>query len=263
MGLFSSLKKLLFATESVAKSTAGKAGDMIKETGSELANKTSETFSELSDTVGEKTSGLRDAILDGSEEVWDKTKEGLKNPLEKVGDKFTEIKDDISDNELVKKAADFTENIGEKVISKGGELGDRLKDTAEQVGHKAMDLGEDLVEKAKEVKEDLGQKMNEIVDKEKALEAEELSKQEGGFMKETLDTGDSLLKGKDDFFSKASEYADGDYGAFSEGKIAIEESDITIEKPKVIAAGFEDLDGDGDEIVDDAIVLDDGSSEEE
>ena len=68
------------------------------------------------------------------------------------------------------------------------------------------------------------------------------------------------MEGSDDFFDKASKFADGDYDSFSEGKIEISEN-VTATPPKEIskAAGFTDHDGDGNEMIDDAII----SSEEE
>ena len=73
----------------------------------------------------------------------------------------------------------------------------------------------------------------------------------------------SLMDGHDDFFEKASKYADGDY--HNQGTMDTQMGDVTIKKnpdyiqpePKGSVKGFEDLDGDGDELIDDAIVLDD------
>ncbi|MCB0644697.1 MAG: hypothetical protein KDC44_23795, partial [Phaeodactylibacter sp.] len=68
----------------------------------------------------------------------------------------------------------------------------------------------------------------------------------------------SPLDGTDDFFAKAARFADGDYHNSGkpkpEGEITLSESDAP-EEPLAIdnrkAAGFEDADGDGNEIVDD------------
>ena len=87
------------------------------------------------------------------------------------------------------------------------------------------------------------------------MAAEEAANPTTKYSEETLDTGGSLLDGSDDFFSKASKFADGDYDSFSEGKIEISE-DMTASSPKEIAkaAGFTDHDGDGNELIDDAII---------
>jgi hypothetical protein len=67
------------------------------------------------------------------------------------------------------------------------------------------------------------------------------------------------LDGFDDFFSKASRFADGDY--HNTGK---QDEDITIDKTNKKdrpdqtgkLPGFKDNDGDGNELIDDAIVED-------
>ena len=61
------------------------------------------------------------------------------------------------------------------------------------------------------------------------------------------------MEGKDDFFAKASQYADGDYDAFSEGKITV--TDNTSDKQPSKTAGQDDHDGDGNELIDDAIIV--------
>ena len=72
---------------------------------------------------------------------------------------------------------------------------------------------------------------------------------------EALREQGSLLDDKDDFWSKADKYADGDY---SMGKAQIiknttPESDDKLDLDPL--KGFEDGDGDGNEIIDDAIIV--------
>lgn len=55
-------------------------------------------------------------------------------------------------------------------------------------------------------------------------------------------------------FAKASQYADGDYDAFSEGKITINQTETVIKTPAK-TAGQDDHDGDGNEQIDDAIIV--------
>jgi hypothetical protein len=92
------------------------------------------------------------------------------------------------------------------------------------------------------------------------MESDLADKVEGageGVKKKAADVKDSLLEGKDDFFEKAKRFAEGDYR--NEGK---KTGDMKMEKnpdykPKKDggkATGFDDLDGDGDEIIDDAII---------
>jgi hypothetical protein len=77
------------------------------------------------------------------------------------------------------------------------------------------------------------------------------------FADETLTTGGGLLEGKDDFFSKASQYAEGNYDAFSEGKITVTNPEASASKKPAKAAGQDDHDGDGNEQIDDAIIVQD------
>ena len=145
-------------------------------------------------------------------------------------------------------------------MEKGGVLLDKSKDLSEEVGGKVLDVKEKLVERASEVKDQMSEKLEETMDKADAWAAEEKANPKPEFAEDTIDASGSLLEGKDDFFSKADKYASGDYGAFSKGKVSLQEGE-TIEKKAFDslppATGFDDLDGDGNEIIDDAIIDDD------
>ncbi|MBK8621200.1 MAG: hypothetical protein IPN79_05420 [Saprospiraceae bacterium] len=58
-----------------------------------------------------------------------------------------------------------------------------------------------------------------------------------------------MLDNKDDFFAKASQYADGHFDAFSEGKVVINSNPDTTDKQD----DQKDIDG----LIDDAIVVKD------
>ena len=69
----------------------------------------------------------------------------------------------------------------------------------------------------------------------------------------------STLEGKDDFFAKAERFAEGDYHNEGEGTVRIldsKEKEAPQEKEpfKGDIHGFEDTDGDGDPLIDDAII---------
>ncbi len=270
MGFFSEIKKLLFVKKSVAKSAAEKTGEFAKEKGTELMDDAGDLVSTAGKNISEKTSGLRDSILEKGGDILEKSKNTLEDFTEKV-----------SENDLVQKAGDFTESIGEKVMEKGEIIGDKLKDVSETVGEKVLEVGGDLtekfgeasesvgakvldakdklVEKAKEASEAVGTKLNETIEKAEAFKAEQDAQPKREFAEKDLDASGSMLEDTDDFFAKAEKFADGDHGAFSEGKITIDDN-TTIEKLSekkediAKAAGFEDLDGDGNELIDDAIV---------
>lgn len=257
MGFLSEIKKLLFASKSVAKHQGEKGIEYGMEKGAEIASKGKDVLEDVGGNILDKTTGLRDAVLEKSGDTLGSLKDTAGDTLgslkDTAGDALGSLKDtasktydDLADNELVNKAGDFAENVGSKVIETGGDLLD-----------KAGDVKDDLVEKAKVVTDKMSDKLDETYEKAKAFEAEEALKPKGEFAEDTIDAGGSLLEGTDDFFSKADKYADGDYGAFSEGKTTISKPDNLElpEKPAVVAAGFEDLDGDGDEIIDDAVVI--------
>ena len=157
----------------------------------------------------------------------------------------------------------MAENVGAKVMATGATIADKAADISENVGAKVLettgntmdklgDAKDFIADKARDVAAQVGQKFDETVEKAESFLAEENAKPKKEFSDETLTTGDDLLAGKDDFFAKADQYAKGDYDAFSEGKIT-----ITQAEPKAPAktAGQDDLDGDGNEQIDDAIII--------
>jgi hypothetical protein len=129
---------------------------------------------------------------------------------------------------------------------------------------KAADIAKSKVDKAKEMFDKASDKIQGKFD-ETLKKAEEFEAQEA---KEKADnpTGiredsthadalkGSLLSGTDSFFDKAAKFAEGDYSGSQEGQITINEPGADANKNTGSVKGFEDLDGDGDEIIDDAIV---------
>ncbi len=281
MGFLSGLKKLFFAGESVVKSASEKAGDIIVDQGSELLNKGKDLSESIGGTVMDKTSGLKDAILDGSDSILESGKQiidkgvntvtnnetlnkGL-NSMEDIGktimdkgseglSKLSDVAEDVGGlikekgSETLDKFGDLSEKVGSQILDKGGDL-------SEKIGSKVMDAKELMVDKAQEVGGQMKQKFDETMEKAEALAAEEKLNPKKEFADDTLDASGSLLEGTDDFFSKASKYAEGDYDAMSEGKVIIDEPSKAIPQKDVSpAAGFEDHDGDGNELIDDAII---------
>ncbi len=283
MGFLSEMRKLLFVKKSVAKSAAEKGTEYAREKTGEFMDAASETVDDVTNAVAKKTAGLRNAVLDKADDLMDDTGDILGNIKEKAGDmledtgevlgnvkkkagtflddaadKIEEVKDKIVESETIKKAADFTEDVGEKVLDTGEKLVDSAKDISESVGEKVLDVKDKMVEKAKDITDKLGDKLDDTIEKAEAMAAEEKLKPKKEFVDDTLDAGGSLLAGEDDFFSKAAKYADGEHDAFSEGKITIsKEADSSVSEISdgAKAAGFKDLDGDGDEIIDDATIV--------
>ena len=245
MGLMKDLKNIFFGASSVTKHVAEKAGDFMKDEGAEMLEKTKNIVTDAGETLMDKTSGLKDSVLEkGTGWV-----ENSKTSLDDIGDK-------LNSSPMVNKMKDITEDVGEKVMTKGDELLDKGMTVSEQVGEKVLDAKDKFMDKAMDVKDKLGDKLDETMDKADKWAEEEKLNPKKDFADDTLDASGSLLEGTDDFFSKADKFADGEYDTFSEGKISIQEG--VVEKPSFEdgkpALGFEDLDGDGNELIDDAII---------
>ncbi len=265
MGILNDLKKIFFASSSIAKSAGEKTTEYVKEHGEDILEKGKDIAENVGSTVLDKAKNLKDTVVDKSKDLMDSsegilgdlsekvtTNETVKNLSDKaknLGDKATEVGGDMLD-----KFGEVSERVGEKILNRGGEL-------SEQMGEKVINAKDKLVEKAGEVSEQMKVKLDETVEKAEAWEAEQKEKYEAGFPKEDFDASGSFLEGKDDFFSKAEQFADGDYDAVNEGKVTLskDENYTPEDKDPIKAAGFEDADNDGDEIIDDAVIEDPGS----
>ncbi len=268
MGFLSEFKKLFFVKKAVTKSAMDKTAAVLREKTEDFSSGAEEVAQKSVHEFRERTAGLRDAVKDKSRTIQDKGR-----------DMYEDISEKIGDNENVRRAGDFTERVGGKVLHEGEKVVNKAKDISEKVGEKLFESGQELTEKAKDLSENVGKKtielgselkdraqksmdrLGEELDKtmnkaEKWAEEEKL-KPKKDFADDTLDPSKTLLSDKDDFFSKASRYADGDYGVMSEGKTSIkEDKDESIQRREPArAAGFEDHDGDGNELIDDAIII--------
>ena len=270
MGIIKDLKNIFFGASAITKSASEKAGDLIKEEGTELLEKTKDIASDSGDFFAEKTAGLKDAVLEGSSDILGKGKEKFGDIKEAISESpitgsilasSEEIGSKVShkSQEFLEKAGEMTENLGNTVMDKGAVMMDKTKDLSEEVGEKVFDIKDKVIEKAGIVKEKFDTKLDETMVKAEAWEAEQIANPKKEFAEDTIDASGSLLEGTDDFFSKADKFASGEYQAFSEGKITIDETTSSVDKAfedKTKASGFIDLDGDGNEIIDDAIVED-------
>ncbi len=175
------------------------------------------------------------------------------------------------------KAKDLAENVGSSILNKADEVSDMGKNQVDDMSS-LFDTPSDMVKDAAEKVNDPANSVDSFIEKahdladrlEKKIKVEEPEAKEPPIGYDNLKN--SSLDSHDDFFSKASRYADGDYhntGAKDEGK----EGEMTImDKPEETdseapfsgtIAGYEDLDGDGDPIIDDAIIDEEESGEEE
>jgi len=279
MGIFSEIKKLFFVTKSVGKSAADKGFDLAKDAGGDLIDKAGDVAGDIASAAGSKATELGGDILDKAGDIGG----SLANRTGDLRDAILHSAEGtikmVEKNETLKKVATTAESIGEKVLStgedlinKGGEavesLGGKIlgenqenlekaKDFTEKVGEKVIEAKENLVEKASDVFDDINTKIDETLEKAKAEEAAEAAAPppEPFYEKMKASKDDSLLDGTDDFFAKAEKFADGDYAGVQEGMITVDDKVHEVEKDIAKAGGFTDHDGDGNELVDDAIVV--------
>ena len=272
MGILNDLKKLFFGAESVAKSSVDKGVDAAKEASSRAAEKAEQ----LTKDVLDKTSGLKEAILHSAEGTINMVNKSEK--LKKVAEGTERLSEKALEGgeNLIRKGSELAENLGEKIIStgeslyqKGGKsvekIGDKIlgenqenlekvKDFTEDVGSKVLKAKEEMVQKAKEKLSDLDSTIDETLAKAKEQEMREAAKPKKD-LRTVLDENEpSMLDDEDDFFKKAEKFAEGDYGGVLEGQVTIQDTGESRKKTPAKAAGFTDLDGDGNELVDDAIV---------
>lgn len=131
--------------------------------------------------------------------------------------------------------------FGEKTIAASDQMVDKVWDTAEKIKKESVSLGDKIKGKIDHY-DSLARKEQEQEKKEQEFRPHNSSEA-------------SLLSDSDTFFQKADQFAKGDYDAAQKGKITIAEKKLLVDKPpKGPVKGFEDLDGDGDEIIDDAII---------
>ncbi len=275
------------------KDVAGDLGSNVLEKGGDLFGKAKDVAGDLTNTFSDKAGDFLSGAKETAGNIGDQLAE---NPMvNKAGSVAEDVGGKIisTGNDLAGKAGGVAENVGGVILDKGGDLMDKGKDISENVGGVILDKGGELMDKAKDFGSSMMDKTNDLMDKANAEAAKEsldsqideakswsdklsdhvhgdnaLNQKDPKIGYDNLDK--SLLDDKDDFWSKAEKFADGDYSG--EGKKAdsssndifsnteerlnqIEES--TEKEPfKGDIKGFNDHDGDGDPMIDDAIIED-------
>ena len=268
MGIVNDLKKIFFGASSVAKSAAESTTDFIKEEGGDILAKGKDMVTEAGKTVIEKSGELKDAVTENSGGILDTAKDKLSDVADGISDnslvksakdKLSDVAEGLSENPLVQSAQEKAENLGRKILDTGGDAAEKGLEVSESVGEKLLEAKDRVAKNASEIKDQISEKMDETMKKAQAWEAEQAAKPpQGEFAKDDFNIDDkSLLEGTDDFFSKADKFGDGDYNAVNEGKMTIEEAPKDTSKTIADLAGFEDVDGDGNPLVDDADIIND------
>jgi len=282
-----------------AKDNAGDLGSTMKEKGSDFLGKAKDAAGDFTESFSEKAGDF----VEGAKDVASKTYDSLaeNDMVNKAGDVAENVGGKILDAGKVieDKAGSVAENVGGVILDKGGDLLEKGKDLSENIGGKIHDIAGDAMEKANEMGSNIMDKTNDLVEKANAEAAkdnlenqideattlgERIEKHVKG--KDILDQKDppigydkldeSLLEGKDDFWSKAEKYAEGDYSGEGKKETPPPANDIfanTEERQKQLGEaaeeaiekepfqgdikGFTDNDGDGDPLIDDAIIDED------
>lgn len=272
MGFFSALKRLFFATESVAKSAIETAENVVHEKSVEV----SQAVNQSAQKVWSAAEGLKVSLEDRIEEI--SANEDADSDQKNITDEksttpFTgmfreavhrgeELKERIVESPVVKNVLEATEAAGEKLAVRGGELLEKAAEISESTGKKVLDAsdrawetlsdkGESLVEKAKEITHDLTEKFEEAVARAESFVEEDASLHNDP--DESIHKG-SLLEKTEDFFAKAEAFLEGS-SAKKDQKIsdtAILTNTEHVERTPAKIAGQDDHDGDGNDQIDDA-----------
>lgn len=202
----------------------------------------------------------------------------LPSSVEELGKKVMSTAEEIGGKVLEKageagqKIAGAAEEIGHKIFHSGEGAGDKIMGKAEELGSKVIDATGDLWEKAKTAGSSFFDKANDLVEKAQDAAAKEGNLDDtikgaqdlndkleqkakdtsGGFFHSPVDTKNSTLDSHDDFFERAKRFAEGDYHGTGSSKLSGKPDAPAPKEGKL--KGFEDHDGDGDELIDDAII---------
>ena len=262
MGILNDFKRLFWAKKSVAKSTAHKVGKEAKELAEEGYEKVKDFSIKVADKAEDAFEDAKDYTSDLMDEVWKKKEESTgasTSAGSTTGTGTTESssartsgtepkqKDSVVDKavEMSDKAWEKAEDVGEKVRTKAEEMAAKAKEMAKKAGERVDEKIDDMLERAN------------ALDKKIEEEKDAIDKNRDGFadkpLNEKLREHDSLLKDKDDFWSKADQYGKGDY---SMGKPVVVKPEKTEDETLDLKPikGFKDNDGDGDSLIDDADV---------
>jgi polyhydroxyalkanoate synthesis regulator phasin len=268
MGFRNELRKLFFAGKSVGKSGAKKAEDFIEEKAEKLGDaaadtreRTEELFEQLEEKAADVWASL-DRKSTENEAGSQPPPDAEDAPEEDSG--HSRVRDAMSEaaGEAWEATQELSEKVGKEVLEKGSELWEKTKEVSEELGEKLLDKGEEVYERGRAYLDKMSEKAEAAAREEEAMRQDPYGyKQQAQESEQRAESAgsESLLDGMDDFFDKASRFADGDYHNTGKARPMGNEEPEEGKENKGRVKGFEDLDGDGDELIDDAIL--DGEEE--
>ncbi|MCP9237271.1 hypothetical protein [Lewinella sp. JB7] len=149
---------------------------------------------------------------------------------------------------------DSAARAGLKAKDAAGKIGDEVLNRAAAVGADLKGKTDAFIDHANREAEKI--KLEESIEQARAAAAQAEARARAFDNKETeRDTDASTLSGTDSFFDRADRFARGDY--HNEGGKPMRVQDDPDYKPRKksdLIAGFEDADGDGDSLIDDAVI---------
>jgi len=238
--------------------------------------------------------GLKDffnSIFKSGEEASKKVEEITKDGLDKAGEYTEKVGREFMEKSkpIVDKFQDTSEEIGGVILEKGKEFSTKAEEFTEKIGRRILDAKDEALKSmrgeadaspsTKSSEEASGsdtyQSLFEDEPKRHQTEQESpkdtfepkkdpFAKYEDSHLKKSHMDSLKDTPGFDSsgsFFDKAAKFADGDYGAVKDDPTiktpSPEEAKEADKKPWTDpVAGFDDLDGDGDPVIDDAIIDD-------
>ena len=177
--------------------------------------------------------------------------------------------------EVAQKADKFASPALDAAAKAGLAAKEKLGDVSQVVGKKVLEVGDDVLNRAAETGSRAKEKFDGFVDhasreadKMRMEDAIEEAKRAGKQAEARArafdgkeaqrDTSESTLSGTDSFFDRAARFADGDYTDEGGKEMTIGKNPDASEKPTGgLIHGFDDADGDGDSLIDDAIIEED------
>lgn len=193
--------------DTVGQPIADKASELLQ-SAREKAEQVGKELSEnpVVQKAGQVAEQVGGKVLDGADKAWEKTKDMATS----VGETIIETAAPVTE-----KLGEVATGIGEKVQEVAGEAMGRAKESLQNLGDKAKSFFDEAQEAAAEeaaakAKEPKTTGYGEMVEKAEKAAREAAARGEDppiGYEK----LNESLLDGKDDFWKKASEWADGNY----------------------------------------------------
>jgi hypothetical protein len=276
MSSFDDLRKAFFGAKAVGRSAVEKVSEKSKE----LLDDAADSLDELSENVSDMAATARDKAADWSfqAEEWLRRQGEMAGSPAAAGDQpaaAAGVSDQPATAGGPKAPIDFEETAenaaagrstlgqtGNELLDKVAASGAKALESAQELGAKAMEASEKIsqkiFEKSLEIGEKWGAKADEWIEKAERDAAEEAAKREQ-LARERADNAardskSSLLDDKGGFFDKADRFARGDYHDVSISK------DPNYNRPSDKTGkvkGLDDHDGDGDSLIDDAVIDED------